>query len=117
MKVGFKIWLEDDRGNPLVGEGLEQLLEAVAETGSINKAAEQLQMSYRTAWARIRKAEKRLGCLLVSKQVGGAGGGGSRLTKEGYQLLEAFEEFHRAAEEEIGRLFQEYFPHPSQLQD
>ncbi len=81
MKVGFKIWLEDDRGNPLVGEGLEQLLEAVAETGSINKAAEQLQMSYRTAWARIRKAEKRLGCLLVSKQVGGAGGGGSRLTK------------------------------------
>ncbi|HHY36426.1 MAG TPA: LysR family transcriptional regulator [Firmicutes bacterium] len=116
MKVGYKIWIEDDRGNQLIGEGLEQLLLAVAETGSINKAAGKLRMSYRTAWARIRKAEKRLGCLLVAKQVGGTRGGGSRLTEEGYRLLESFAEFHRAAGKEIETLFQESFLHLLQSQ-
>ncbi|HHW91510.1 MAG TPA: LysR family transcriptional regulator [Firmicutes bacterium] len=117
MKVGFKVWIEDDKGDQLVGEGLEQLLQAVAETGSINKAAARLHMSYRTAWARIKKAEKRLGRLLVSKQIGGTRGGGSRLTKEGYRLLRNYKKFHGAAEREIKKLFQEYFPNPSQSQN
>jgi molybdate transport system regulatory protein len=69
------------------------LLRAVAATGSISAAAEQLCVPYRTAWQKIHEMETRLGERLVDTQIGGAHGGGARLTPAAERYLEQFERF------------------------
>ena len=61
---------------------LAALLEAVAETGSLQGAAERTGRSYRGAWGKISEAEERLGCRLVAKTKGH----GSALTPAGSAL-------------------------------
>ena len=92
-----------------MGEGLCKILRAVERCGSINRAASELKMSYRQAWGRIKKVEKRLGSSIVSTQVGGEAGGGAALTKEGKELLDKFEAMQQevllAAEKAVLRYF------------
>ncbi len=90
MNIKMKIWLEKD-GQNFMGEGRIVLLRAIEETGSINGASEKLKISFRHAWGQIKKLEKRLGIRLIEPQVGGKGGGGSKLTKEAKDLLAEFE--------------------------
>jgi len=49
---------------------LAALLNAVAETGSLQGGAERTGRSYRGAWGRIKEAESLLGCPLVDKTKG-----------------------------------------------
>ena len=63
------------------------LLQALERTGSINKAAQAVGMQYRTAWQKICRLGNLLPYPLLSKRIGGSGGGGSVLTEEGRQLL------------------------------
>lgn len=81
----------------LAEEGIE-LLEAIAEHGSINRAAHAAGISYRTAWERIEALNNLSERPLVERAVGGRGGGGTRLTEYGTQLVRVFrelEEEHR----------------------
>jgi molybdate transport system regulatory protein len=64
------------------------LLQALERTGSINKAAQSVGMQYRTAWQKICRLNNLLPYPLLSKRIGGSGGGGSALTEEGRQLLD-----------------------------
>lgn len=64
------------------------LLQALERTGSINKAAQSVGMQYRTAWQKICRLGNLLPYPLLSKRIGGSGGGGSVLTEEGKQLLD-----------------------------
>ena len=89
MKLRSKVWLERD-GELVFGPGRARLLEALAERGSISAAAEELDMSYRRAWAMLKASERRLGSRLVERTRGGAGGGGARLTPVGQKVLETF---------------------------
>jgi molybdate transport system regulatory protein len=109
MRANFKVWIEDQKGNLLLGQGLETLLVAIRETGSLNQAAARLNMSYRNAWEKINSAETRLGYTLTTTRAGGVKGGGSRLTPKGEELLESFTLFHAAVEENIPDLFTQYF--------
>jgi molybdate transport system regulatory protein len=77
MEIGYKIWLEKS-GQTVFGMGIYQLLRLVDETGSLHKAAERLNMSYRAAWGKIRIYEKRLGVQLLEK--GRHGRTGAHLT-------------------------------------
>jgi len=61
---------------------LSALLNAVAETGSLQGGAERTGRSYRGAWGRIKEAEALLGCPLVDKTKGH----GSQLTPAGLGL-------------------------------
>lgn len=63
-----------------------ELLSAVAETGSLNAAAESLGRSYAHAQRRVVELEEAFGPL-VERSRGGAGGGGSNLTPTAEQLL------------------------------
>ncbi len=96
LKVRSKVWFEKD-GELVFGTGKAAILRAVAETGSINKAARKLGMSYRHAWSYISFAEKRLGRGLLIKTKGGRAGGGAVLTKYAGTLLEKFEKLDREA--------------------
>lgn len=89
MRVKSKVWLEKD-GELIFGSGKSLILKAIQETGSINKAAKKINMSYRHAWSYIRSAEKRIGKPLLIKIKGGKEGGGTILTGHAKDLLEKF---------------------------
>jgi molybdate transport system regulatory protein len=74
-----------------------ELLEGIAEHGSIHAAAGALGRSYAHAQRRVVELEEALGPL-VERQRGGSGGGGSQLTDEARQLLARFERLETAAD-------------------
>jgi molybdate transport system regulatory protein len=86
-----------------------QLLQYVAETGSLAEAAERLGLSYRRAWGKVREIEQNLGLSLVQSEAGGAGGGSSRLTRQGERLVALYGRFRQAMEADLSREFQELF--------
>ena len=85
--VKSTVWLERS-GTYLVGEREARLLDAVERAGSIKEAAKAVDLSYRTAWARIQALEHALGHELVRSRAGGAGGGATSLTAEGRDLVD-----------------------------
>ena len=88
------------KGSVIVGgEGLVEILEAVRESGSLAGAAEMLGMSYRKLWAKLRSAERMLGVRLVES---GRGRGGSRLTHEAVEILEAYRRLEARLRECLG---------------
>jgi len=66
------------------------LLEALAATGSINRAARTAGLSYRGAWLMLEAAGNLANEALLETATGGAGGGGTRLTAAALDLLEAW---------------------------
>jgi len=84
MEFGYKIWIEKN-GNNVFGVGIYSLLSLVEETGSLHKAAQNLKMSYRAAWGKVRDYEDRMGTSLLEK--GRHGRTGAHLTPEGKLVL------------------------------
>lgn len=73
------------------GPGKADLLEALAKTGSITKAAAQLGMSYMRAWTLIRTMNQSFRGPLVDAVRGGTrGGGGACLTATGRKVLAVY---------------------------
>ncbi|MDQ7031026.1 MAG: LysR family transcriptional regulator [Ardenticatenia bacterium] len=108
MRPRLNVWIEDE-GEVILTLWRVRLLETVQQTGSINAAAKQMGIQFRTAWAKIHEMEERLGFPLVESQVGGAGGGGTRLTPAGEQLVLQFRELvdglPQMLEERFNRIF------------
>ncbi|MBU1042206.1 MAG: LysR family transcriptional regulator [Proteobacteria bacterium] len=104
--VRLHLWLERG-GGTVFGMGRLQLLERIDTCGSLKAAAEELGMSYRAAWGKLKASEEALGIALVEK-VGG-NKSGCRLTQEGISLAEAyrtwFGEVERHAVSRAGALF------------
>ena len=105
--IRSKIWFEDDSGEVIFGLGRLKMLEAIERHGSIQAAAKELKMSYRALWGRITATEKRMGRQILTRNIGGAAGGGSQLTPFAKILLENFRDIHRRIALESDRLFQE----------
>ena len=94
IRVRTKVWLEIS-GQPLLGDGRARLLEAIATTGSINAACQQLSLSYRKAWAQLHEMEILSPFPILERSKGGKGGGGAKLTTETLVLLEKFSEMKK----------------------
>lgn len=107
MKLVYKIWLEGK--TKAFGEGPYKLLRKVEQLGSLNKAAQDMNMSYSKAWSIIKRAERELGITLIESDTGGAGGGGSYLTLKAKTLLNQYQEFYREAGETLEKLYIKYF--------
>lgn len=90
-------------------EDLAALLLEIDQCHSLNTACKNLNIAYSRSWKMLKKAEEMLGCPLITKQVGGARGGGSVLTEEGRAKLEAYQQLRREvlafAEKAAERLF------------
>ena len=84
--VAGSLWIECD-GERFLGMGRVELLELIAETGSINKAAKKMGMSYKKAWQMIKMLNAHTSKPVVIAQKGGEKGGGSVLTEEAHQLI------------------------------
>jgi len=91
-----------------VGPGKIDLLERIAEHGSIAAAARAMQMSYRRAWELVDGLGRCFGRPVVTAQMGGAGGGGARLTPFGHLLVTRYRAIERkarrAARQDLTRL-------------
>jgi len=96
-------------GRPVLGERHLAILEAVCDSGSLNAAAKHLHMSYRDAWGKIRQAEAALGVELIAARVGGARGGGTRLTAQGEEVLCRLRAFHREEQQAVMHCAATYF--------
>jgi len=104
LQVRSKVWLEMD-GEPVFGQGREDLLRLIQKTGSINAAAKAMGIPYRKAWTYIDAMEKRLGYPLVIRQKGGAGGGESVLSPEAAAFLEKFHALKKDFNDMVNRKF------------
>lgn len=85
-KVAGSLWIECD-GERFFGPGRVELLERIDETGSINKAAKQMGMSYKKAWEMINAMNSQAAKPFVITQTGGENGGGSVITNEAKELI------------------------------
>jgi molybdate transport system regulatory protein len=77
-------------GENLGGPGRIALLAKIGECGSITQAAKAIGMSYKAAWDAIDAMNNLAGEPLVERVAGGKGGGGTRLTARGAQLVANF---------------------------
>ena len=79
-------------GENLGGQERIALLRAIADEGSITKAAKSVGLSYKGAWDQIESMNRLAGEALVERVVGGRGGGSTRLTSHGERLVARFEQ-------------------------
>lgn len=94
-----KVWLEY-KGEALVGPGRADLLEAILQEGSLVHAAKKRKISFRAAWDRIRKIERRLKVKIAKSKKGGEGGGGTTLlTEMGRRILRRYKRLETAMED------------------
>lgn len=78
-----------------MGPGRADLLEGIAETGSIAEAAKRMGMSYKRAWSLVQALNEGYGAPLVETQRGGSGQGAS-LTEAGRTVLEGYRRMQEA---------------------
>lgn len=90
LKIKSKIWMETKDGI-VISEGRIQLLKLIETTGSLNKAAKEMKISYQKAWKLVDASNKASKEPLVATQIGGNKGGGTVLTPYGKSLIESFE--------------------------
>lgn len=106
----LKLWLES--GDRIVMSDFRvELLLHIEESGSLARAADRMKLSYRRAWGKVKELETNLGFALVASEVGGAGGGQTRLTPEGAAFVRAYQAFHVRMQEELARAFAEELAH------
>jgi molybdate transport system regulatory protein len=87
-----------------------ELLQHIAEQGSITRAAKSAGLSYKVAWDAIDELNNLATKPLVERSIGGKGGGGAKLSSEGervlrlYQKLQALQAQVLEAAEDAGDL-------------
>ena len=99
--IRSKIWIEDMAGNVVFGLGRYLILEAVTNAGSLQGAAKELKMSYRSVWMRIRTSEKSIGKKLVVRA-----GKGSCLTPFTKTLIQQFKQLQNNVEKKSDQVYE-----------
>jgi len=87
LRLLSKQWIVDENNEIIIGEGRKEILETVERTGSLNQTAKIMKMSYKGVWSKIKATEAHLNSKILhtDRKLG------SRLTKEGKELLEKYD--------------------------
>jgi molybdate transport system regulatory protein len=108
MKPKLKVWVTF--GDELkFGDGRARLLELIDKHGSLRRAAEELEMSYRHAWGYLRELEHAAGFKFVERAPGGGPHSGMRLTEPGRRFLQRYRKFRTGLEDAVKRQFMRSF--------
>jgi molybdate transport system regulatory protein len=86
IKINGSLWFEAN-GKHFFGPGPVELLERIAETGSISEAAKEMRMSYKKAWELVTELNAHTNNPVVIPRAGGEKGGGSTITEEAKELI------------------------------
>lgn len=92
----ISLWMEGERGT-ILGMGRYLLLTLVDELGSLKKAAQAMNMSYRAAWGKMKQAEDAMGTPLIEKH--GSNRSGYKLTDSGRELITQYSAWLKEVEE------------------
>jgi molybdate transport system regulatory protein len=82
----LRVTLSDDF---YIGPGRADLLELIAESGSISEAARRMGMSYKRAWGLVQALNEGFGASLIETQRGGVEQGAA-LTPAGAEVLKRY---------------------------
>lgn len=86
-----------------IGPGKADVLQGIAETGSMAETGRRLNMSYQRVWALVRAMNGDFVEPLVAKQRGGASGGGAQLTDAGERVLAIYRGIEQDAQRAVAR--------------
>lgn len=86
-----------------IGPGKADVLQGIAESGSLAQTGRRLGMSYQRVWSLVAAMNGDFIEPLVLKQRGGVAGGGAQLTPVGVQVLSIYRAIERDAERAIAR--------------
>lgn len=89
-EIRIRCWIDID-GEKFFGPGPAELLQLVAETGSIAKAAKSMGMSYKKAWEMVTNMNIKSSRPLVISYKGGQNGGGAEITEAGKKIIAAYD--------------------------
>ncbi len=94
-----------------VGVGKIELLEGIARTGSLSKAAREMRMSYRRAWLLLEDMNVSFDHPVAHASVGGRGGGGVVLTPFGTRLVAAYRRLEHSLQPLAGAYLEDFATH------
>jgi molybdate transport system regulatory protein len=86
-----------------IGPGKADVLQGIAETGSIAEAGRRLGMSYQRAWSLVKAMNQDFVEPLVTKQRGGVTGGGATLTPTGEKALTIYRAIEQEAQHAVAK--------------
>lgn len=93
-----------DSDTPLLLEKRLNLLIAIDEIGSISGAAKRVPMSYKAAWDAIDAINNLCPTPVVVKETGGKGGGGTKVTPYGKNLIKTYSILQKEHEKFLSQL-------------
>ena len=105
FRLRSRHWIVDERDRIIIGEGRKEILEKIEKTGSINQTAKIMKMSYKGAWSKLKATE----AYLKSRIVYTDRKEGTRLTKEGRELLEKYRLLKQKCLDEDNKIFKKIF--------
>jgi molybdate transport system regulatory protein len=104
IRLKSRHWIVDEKDKIIIGEGRMKIFENIERTGSINKTAKSMKMSYKGVWSKIRATESAAKMRIVETQKRG-----SCLTPEGKKLLEQYRNLKARCESEDDHTFKQIF--------
>ena len=84
-----------------LGPGRADLMELIAETGSISAAGKRMGMSYKRAWSLVQALNDGFGRPLIETSRGGAAQGGAALTPLGTEVMQRYRQMQAATRQAI----------------
>ena len=105
MEIRAKINLVDERGEPFMGPGVLYVLQRIREYKSINRAAEDLSLSYVKALHLLNRLEADLGKQILVRKRGGNRRGGSELTPFGQKFTSEYSRLEKRVRAQVDREF------------
>ena len=88
----------------MLGETRIRLLEAIAEHGSITRAAGVVPLSYKAAWDALEAMNNLSDEPVAQRSVGGRQGGGTQLTEQGRRLIAIYRAMQQEQQTALDRL-------------
>ncbi|MFV0321459.1 MAG: TOBE domain-containing protein [Alphaproteobacteria bacterium] len=100
-----EIFLLNDAQQSFASQQVE-LLKAIDKCGSISQAAKYVGISYKTAWDRIDAMNNMSSEPLLIRSIGGAKGGGTKLTDMGKKIISGFHALQKEHQKFLAQLTQ-----------
>jgi molybdate transport system regulatory protein len=105
MKLKSRQWVEDGKGEIIIGEGRQRIFELIEQTGSIHQTAKIMKMSYRGVWGKIKATEEHVKRKIVIAERRH----GSYLTQAGKELLANYARLKQECQEADDKIFRDIF--------